>query len=107
MGQKNLKQMLTTEELAGQFKSPYELVHRAIEVARDSIHHGYAVTLGDYKNLPHQVLQALLDGRTQLDRPEVVEVEEEEFIEEEELEPAVEAAEEEEEEVELGEEEAE
>jgi hypothetical protein len=91
--------MLTTEELGREYKSPYDLVHRAIEVARDGIHNGYAVAPGDYKNLAHQVLQALHDGRTELERPPEVEEEEEEFIEEEE--PVVELVEEEEEEIEV------
>jgi hypothetical protein len=98
MRQKNLKAMYTTEELARQFKSPYTLVHRAIEMARDAIHNGYAVKSGDYKNLAHQVLQGIFDGRTQLDRPVIIEEEEEEFIEEEELEPIAEMGDEEEEE---------
>jgi hypothetical protein len=85
MRQKSLKQMYTTEEMARQFKSPYSLVHRAIEMARDAIHNGYAVRSGDYKNLAHQVLQGIYDGREQLDRPEIIEEEEEEFIEEEEV----------------------
>lgn len=86
MKQKNLKQMLTTEELASHFNGPYELVHKAIEIARDAIHNGYAVKPGDYKNLAYQVLQGIHEGRDTLERPEIIEEEEEEFIEEEEFE---------------------
>jgi len=93
MPQKNLKQLLTTEELSKGFNGPYELVHRAIEIARDAIHNGYAVKPGDYKNLAYQVLQGIHEGRETLERPVIIEEEEEEFIEEEEIEISVESAE--------------